>query len=223
MIEIWGRRNSSNVMSAMWAIGELGLAYRRHNLGGTFGGNDDATFRQLNPNGLVPVLDDDGQILWESNTIVRYLAQVYGMGTLWPEDPYEQAVADQWMDWTKTTFYPAFMPVFFGLIRTPPESQDHNAIELAIRASGSLLSVPEARLLKTPWLAGARFTMGDIPLGVLFHRYFTLPIERPSLPAMEAWYHRLRERPAYRRHAMISYGGSLVDWIRLEAEGADVQ
>lgn len=223
MVEIWGRRNSSNVMSVMWTIGELGLEYRRHNVGGTFGGNDDPAFRALNPNGLVPALDDGGKVLWESNTIVRYLAQSYGAGTLWPGDPYPRAVADQWMDWTKTTFYPTFIPVFLGLIRTPPESQDHGAIEQAARVSGSVLAVPEARLSAEPWLGGSEFTMGDIPLGALIHRYFTLPIERPALPALEGWYERLRERPAYRKHAMISYGSSIVDWIRLEAEGADVQ
>lgn len=221
MLEIWGRRNSSNVMSAMWTIGELGLEYRRHNIGGTFGGNDDPAFREMNPNGLVPALNDDGRVLWESNTIVRYLSQVYGAGTLWPEDPYQRALADQWMDWTKTTFYPAFMPVFLGLIRTPPEQQNFDAIDLAVKASGEVLAVPDAHLRNQPWLGGETFTMGDIPLGPMIYRYFTLPIERPSLPGLEDWFQRLGERPAYRKHAMISFGGSLVDWLRLEAEGAD--
>lgn len=223
MLEIWGRRNSSNVMSVMWAVGELDLPYRRHNVGGTFGGNDDPAFRALNPNGLVPALDDGGKVLWESNAIVRYLSQVYGTGALWPGNPYQRAVADQWMDWAKTTFYPAFIPVFAGLIRTPPEAQDHDAIARAIQVSGTVLSAPETRLSSQPWLGGDAFTMGDIPLGALIHRYFTLPIDRPALPALEDWYERLRERPAYRRHAMIPYGSSLVDWIRLEAESADIQ
>ena len=117
------------------------------------------------------------------------------------------------MDWTKTTFYPAFMPVFLGLIRTPPEQQDFDAIELAVRASGEVLAIPDAHLRNSPWLGGEDFSMGDIPLGPMIYRYFTLPIERPSLPGLEAWFERLSERPAYRKHAMISFGGSLVDWI----------
>ncbi len=223
MVEIWGRRNSSNVMSVMWTVGELGLPYTRHDIGGSFGGNDHATFRRLNPNGLIPVLEDDGKALWESNAIVRYLAQVYGMGVLCPEAPYARAVAEQWMDWTKSTFYPAFMPVFWGLVRTPPETQDHDAIALAVQATGAVLAIPEARLSAHDWLGNDGFSMADIPLGVLFHRYITLPIKRPSLPALQTWYRRLCDRPAYRKHAMISYGSSLVDWLRLEAEGAGIQ
>lgn len=223
MLKIWGRRNSSNVMSVMWTVGELGLEYERVNLGGSFGGNDSADYRAINPNGLVPAMSDDGKVLWESNTIVRYLAREYGSETLCPAAPYQCAQAEQWMDWTKTTFYPAFMPVFLGLIRTPAEQQDHDTIDLGVKASASVLGVADACLAKQPWLGGTSFTMGDIPLGAMIYRYFNLPIERPALPALEDWYERLRERPAYRKHAMIPFGASLVDWVRLEAEGAGIQ
>jgi glutathione S-transferase len=223
MLKIWGRRNSSNVISVMWTLGELGLDYERINQGGSFGGNDDPGYRALNPNGLVPTLEEDGKTIWESNSIVRYLASVYGENSLSPADPYRRAVADQWMDWTKTTFYPAFMPVFAGLIRTPPEKQDFGAIDLGVQASASVLRVPEAHLARQSWLGGDSFTMADIPLGAMIYRYFNLPIERPPLPALEDWYRRLTQRPAYRKHAMIPFGASLVDWVRLEAESAEIQ
>ncbi len=223
MLEIWGRRNSSNVMSVMWTVGELGLDYRRINVGGSFGGNDDPDFRALNPNGLVPALNDGGRVLWESNTIVRYLAGEYGIDKLCPSDPYRRALAEQWMDWTKTVFYPVFIPVFFGLIRTPVERRDAGAIERATEATANALAIPEAQLARQDWLGGDAFGMGDIPLGVMLYRYFNLAIERPVLPAVEEWYGRLCERPAYRKHAMIPFGDSLEDWLRLEAEGADIQ
>ena len=223
MLKIWGRRNSSNVMSVMWTVGELGLEYERVNLGGSFGGNDSADYRALNPNGLVPTLEDGGKVLWESNNIVRYLGRKYGNDAICPTDPLQCALAEQWMDWTKTTFYPAFMPVFVGLIRTSAEQQDHDTIDLGVRASSSVLSVVNACLETQPWLGGKSFTIGDIPLGAMIYRYFNLPIERTPLPALEDWYERLRERPAYQKHAMIPFGASLVDWTRLEAEGAGIQ
>ena len=114
MLEIWGRRNSSNVQTVMWTVGELGLDYTRRDVGGTFGGTDTPEYRAMNPNGVVPTLVDDGRVLWESNVIARYLAATYGKGSLWLDDGYQRALADQWMEWSKTTFYPALMPIFFN-------------------------------------------------------------------------------------------------------------
>ena len=128
MLKVWGRKNSSNVQKVMWAIGELGLAYERIDLGLEFGGNDTPAYLAMNPTGLVPTLIDGDFILWESNSIVRYLANRYGQGTLEPADPKTRALANQWMDWQMSTFLPAFWDVFHGLVRTPPEKRNHVAI-----------------------------------------------------------------------------------------------
>ena len=220
MLEVWGRKNSSNVISVMWTIGELGLECVRHNLGGSFGGLDTPEYADLNPNQLVPTINHQGLVLWESNAIVRYLSAAYGVGTLWPDDPQVRARADQWMDWLKTTVYPAFMPVFFGLIRLPPEQQQHDVIAAMAVKSGQVFGILERHLAQHDYVAGNRFSMGDIPLGGIIHRYLNLDIERPALPGVDAWYRRLCQRPAYRQHAMIPFGDSLQEWLALERAGA---
>src|SRR5437868_8574364 len=130
MIKIWGRNTSVNVQKVMWAIGELGLQHERIDVGGSFGKNNEPDYLAKNPNALVPTLEeDDGFVLWESNAIVRYLAAKYGAGKLQPADLHERARANSWMDWQLTVAAPALTPVFWGLIRTPPENRDPAAIE----------------------------------------------------------------------------------------------
>ncbi|MGI9317693.1 MAG: glutathione S-transferase family protein [bacterium] len=221
MLEIWGRRNSSNVMAVTWTVGELDLEFRRHNVGGSFGGLDSAEYLELNPNSKIPTINDNGRVLWESNTIVRYLSANYASGTLCPKEPYQRALAEQWMDWVKTTFYPAFHSVFFGLIRTPAENRNQQAIDQAIPASGKLLSIVERQLDGRSYLTGNDLTMADIPLGACIYRYFNLNIHRPSLPNVEAWYQRLCAREAYRQNVMIPFGRSVEEWLDLEEQGAD--
>ena len=131
MLTIWGRNNSINVQKVMWTVAELGLAHQRHDVGRQFGGLDTAEFLAMNPNGLIPTIDDDGTIVWESNAVVRYLAAKYGAGSLWPEDPAQRADADRWMDWMLNTINPHIGPVFVALIRTPPEQRDGPAIDAA--------------------------------------------------------------------------------------------
>ena len=205
MIRIWGRTNSINVQKAMWAIGELGLEHERFDAGGRFGGLDDDAYLALNPNGKIPTLQDGGAVVWESNAVVRYLAARYGAGSLWPEDPAVRARADQWMDWHVTTLFPELATVFWGLVRTPPARRDNAAIALATKRAGWLYELLDEQLEGREFLAGEGFTMGEIPLGATLYRYFTLEIERPELPNVEAWYARLRQRPAYREHVMVSY------------------
>src|SRR5919197_4157345 len=129
MIKIWGRNTSVNVQKVMWAVGELGLPHERIDVGGPFGKNNEPAYLAMNPNGLVPTLEEDGFVLWESNAIVRYLAAKYGAGTLEPADPRARARANSWMDWQLTVAHPPLTPVFWGLVRTPPEKRDHAAIE----------------------------------------------------------------------------------------------
>jgi glutathione S-transferase len=156
----------------------------------------------MNPTGLVPTIDDDGFTLWESHTIVRYLAAKHGAGTLWPTDRKERADAERWMDWA-FTLQSAMRNVFWGLIRTPPEKRDMKAIEEGRKRSAELLAIPESVLSNRPYVGGASFTMGDIPLGCEVQRWMRVPIERPALPNLEAWFARLCARPAFTKHVDI--------------------
>lgn len=206
MLKIWGRKNSLNVQKAMWAVGELGLAHERIDAGGPFGGLNTAEFAALNPNRRVPVIDDDGVVIWESHSIVRYLAARYGSGSLWAEEPAARSLADRWIDWTLADLQPAFIGgVFWTFYRTPEAQRNRSAIERGIAQSAELFGLLDRHLADKPFLAGDFFTMGDIPAGTQLYRYFTLEIERPSLPHVEAWYERLKERPAYREHVMVPY------------------
>ncbi len=129
MLKIWGRKNSSNVRKVLWCAEEAGLAYERIDAGGAFGVVNDAPYRALNPNGVVPTLEDEGFVLWESNTIVRYLAARYAPD-LYPQDLQQRASAEKWMDWTTSSLAAPFRTVFWGTVRTPPEQRDPAASRL---------------------------------------------------------------------------------------------
>jgi len=207
MLKLWGRNTSINVQKVLWVLGELDLAYDRIDVGGAFGGLDQPAFLALNPNGLIPVLEDGDAHIWESHAIIRYLAAKYDAGGLWPEDPADRAQADQWMEWHVTTLYPDFIATFLGLVRTPPSQRNMASIELAAKRAGWHYEKLEEHLEGRDFICGDSLTMGDIPLGATLYRYFTLEIERPDLPNIEAWYARLQERAAYRDGVMISYEG----------------
>jgi glutathione S-transferase len=199
MLTIWGRVNSVNVKKAMWCVVELGIPYERIDAGMQFGVVNTPEYRRMNPTGLVPTIDDDGFTLWESHTIVRYLSAKHSAGKLWPTDLKARADAERWMDWA-FAFQSAMRNVFWGLIRTPPEKRDANAIEEGRKKTIALLPVLEQTLAKQPYVAGAAFTMGDIPIGCEVQRYMRVPIERPAFPAVQAWFERLRERKPFRDH-----------------------
>src|SRR6266700_3694774 len=149
MLKIWGRNTSSNVQKAMFAVGELGLAHERIDIGGPFGKNNEAAYLAMNPNGLVPTLEEeDGFLLWESNSIVRYLASKHSRGTLEPTDLRERGSASRWMDWQLTVCAPAIHPVFWGLIRTPPDKRDHAAIDAAKEKITGVMRILDAQLGK---------------------------------------------------------------------------
>ena len=203
MLKIWGRNTSVNVQKVMWAVGELGLAHERMDVGGSFGKNNEAPYLAMNPNGLVPTLEEDGFVLWESNAIVRYLSEKHGAGTLWPNDPRQRADADRWMDWTTSTVAPAITPVFWGLIRTPAEKRDLKAIEEGVEKLAQAFQVLEQGLEGRDHVAGRNFTMGDIPLGTFVYRWRALDVKRPKLPKVEAYYQRLQQRASYKKHVML--------------------
>jgi glutathione S-transferase len=199
MLKIWGRNTSSNVQKVMFAIGELGLAHERIDIGGAFGKNKEPPYLAMNPNGLVPTLEEDnGFLLWESNSIVRYLAAVHGAGTLEPSDPHTRALAHQWMDWQLSVYGPAITPVFWGLIRTPPEKRDHKAIEEGKVKTTAAVQILDAHFAKNAYAAGDAFSMGDIPIAIMSYRYRELVPERPAFANFERWYASLVARPAFR-------------------------
>jgi glutathione S-transferase len=205
MLTVWGRRNSINVQKVMWAVGELGLAHEHIDAGGSFGGLDTDEFGAMNPNRRVPVVDDDGTVVWESHAIVRYLAAKYGAGSLWPEDAGARARSDLWTDWVLADLQPAFIGLFWNLYRTPEEQRNWNLIRQGIARSAILFQLLDRHLGEHAFIAGDVLTMGDIPAGAQLYRYFELEIDRPSLPNVEAWYARLQEREPYRTHVMVSF------------------
>jgi glutathione S-transferase len=202
-IKIWGRRDSSNVQKVVWCCDELGVGFDRVDLGGKFGGNKEKPYLDMNPNGLVPTIDDSGFILWESNTIVRYLTEKYGGGKLLPANPEGRAMAGRWMDWQLSTMNPAIVPLFWGLVRTPEEKRDRAAITAALERTTNAWRIVDDQLEKANYLAGNDFTIGDIPLGVWAYRWYNLPVQRPELKHLSAWYESLCQRPPYQTHIMI--------------------
>jgi len=200
MLKIWGRNTSSNVQKAMFAVGELGLAHERINIGGAFGKNREAAYLAMNPNGLVPTLEEDGFLLWESNSIIRYLAAKFGAGTLEPTDLRTRALASKWMDWQLSVLGPAITPVFWGMIRTPPEQRDHKAIGDGKVKTTAAVKILDEQFAKTRYAAGDAFSMGDIPIAIMCYRYRELVPERPALKNFERWYAEIAARPAFRDH-----------------------
>jgi glutathione S-transferase len=202
MLTIWGRNTSINVQKAMWAVGELGLPHDRIDMGGPFGKNDQPDYLAKNPNGLVPTLEEDDFLLWESNSIVRYLASKYGAGTLEPADLRARARASRWMDWQLTVCAQVLQPLFWGLIRTPPEKRDHAVIDAARTKTTAAMTILDAALGKTAFVAGEAFSMGDIPVGCVAYRFRRLVPERTGLDNLERWFTGLEQRPAFREQVL---------------------
>ena len=204
-ITLWGRPTSSNVQKARWALAELGLDYEHILVGGKYGGNKDPDYLAMNPNGLVPTLRDGGLVMWESHAIVRYLAARYGAGRLWPTDPVARAKCDQWVDWAVAEFQKGWIEVFWLLVRTPEPQRNPAAIAKAMAVTERCLSIMDAQLANTRFLAGDSFTYGDIPAGVAMFRWTKMEIERQPHPNVERWHQELRERPAYRDAVEVDY------------------
>jgi glutathione S-transferase len=206
MLKVWGRKTSINVQKVMWAVGELELPHQRIDAGGQFGGLDSPEYVRMNPNRLVPTIDDNGFVLWESSAIVRHLAQKYGRGTLSPNDEQSYARADAWMEWSLSTLYHDIITTcFLQLVRTPAAERNRSLLDAAARRAGDKLGLLDRALAGRSYILGERVTVADIPVGTLMYRYFGLPIPRPALPNVEAWYKRLAQRPAYRTHVMIDF------------------
>jgi glutathione S-transferase len=204
MLKIWGRASSVNVQKVLWAADELGLGYEHIVVGGKFGGNDTPQYRAMNPNGLIPVLQDaDGSVHWESNSVVRYLAARYdAAGTgLWLADPAARSQADRWMDWASSLLGEPMRVLFWGFVRDPVNA-DLNAMTRAEEQAATYWGRLDAHLSQQTYVAGDRLTIGDIPAACQLHRWLNFPITRPPLPNLLAWHGRMTERAGYRAYAM---------------------
>ena len=219
MLEIWGRKNANQVIQVLWTLTELEIDYQRHSIGTQDGDLETEEYKSLNPNSKIPTIRDNGFVMWESHAIIRYLARQYGLGTLYPDDPQKAAMSDQWMTWSTDSFMGTFFPVFWQLVRTEESERDYKKIAEMAKQSSEILQILEDHLVKNNFVAGEQFTYGDIPLGVLIHKYFVLDIERPSLPGIEAWYERLSIREPFQEHAMQPFGNSPSEFLELQAQG----
>ena len=209
-VQIWGRLNSLNVRKVVWAAQEVSVPFTRTDAGMAFGIVKTPQYLQMNPNALVPTLQDGTLVLWESNVIVRYLCAKYsaptlaGLGrpgapagdvSLYPQDLAQRFEAERWMDWQQTTLNRAGGAAFLQLIRTPEDQRDHAAIAQSVAAMAPLLAQLNAHLAGHAYLAGDHFGMADIPVGCDIHRWFGLPQARPALPHLERWYASVATRP----------------------------
>ncbi|MEO8531581.1 MAG: glutathione S-transferase family protein [Deltaproteobacteria bacterium] len=205
MITIYGRATSANVQLVMWTIAELGLEHHRYDFGGAFGKTDTPEFAVMNPNRLVPVMQDGDLTMFESAAIMRYLCARYASDSFWPKDAEQRGRLDQWAEWGKISFATGLTPLFMNLVRTAPSKRNSAAIAKAEADAARLAEVLENHIGKRPWMAGETFTFADIGVGYYLYRYFTMPFSRSATPNLDAYYERLTSRPAYRSNVMISY------------------
>ena len=207
MLTVWGRKTSSNVQALTWCIGELGLAFQRHDIGHKYGDQDTPDFLAMNPNSTVPVLmDGDGEPLWETGAILRYLCNRYGAAPFWPQGLEDRTRVDKWAEWSKINIAMNFTgPIFWRVVRSAPEDRNEAAIGEAMRTLGRKLDIAEGELSRHAYLAGHDFTLADIQFGHVLYRYFDIAIDRPDRPALRRYYERLAARPAFRQHVMVSY------------------
>ena len=201
MLKLLGKPSSINVRKVLWLCAELPLEIEHEAWGSGFRPTQTPEFLALNPNALVPVIRDGEFVLWESNTICRYLAGREGRVDLLPTAPAARARVEQWMDWQATDLNTAWRYAFMALVRESPAHRDAAAIAASVAAWNRLMGLLDAQLSETgAYAAGPTFTLADIVLGLSTHRWFATPIERPVLPAVQAYYDRLSERPAFLAH-----------------------
>lgn len=201
MLNIWGRISSINVRKVVWCAQELGLDFQRTEAGGRYGVVQTAEYLALNPNALVPTINDDGFVLWESNTIVRYLCAKHWTRQFYPEHLPERFDAERWMDWQQTTLNKASTGAFVQWVRVPPAERDEAVSAASVRAAEPLFAQLDAHLATHGFMAGDRFTMADMPIGCEVHRWFGLPAadyRRPDWPNLERWFSQMLARPGAR-------------------------
>ncbi|MDQ0394692.1 glutathione S-transferase family protein [Labrys monachus] len=201
MLRILGKASSINVRKVLWTCDEIGLRYRREDWGSGYASTHAPAFLALNPNGQVPVIEDDNGVLWESNTICRYLAGEYGRADLLPSAPARRARVEQWMDWQASELNVAWRYAFNAIVRRDPAYGDPALVEAGTREWNGKIGILDRQLAATgAFAAGDTFTLADVVLGLSVNRWLMTPLERPHYPAVIAYYQRLSERPAFLAH-----------------------
>ncbi|KPC49170.1 glutathione S-transferase family protein [Amantichitinum ursilacus] len=204
-VKLWGRKNSSNVQRVLWLLAELGVDYQRVDVGGPFGGLDTPAYRALNPYGRIPALQHGDVAVWESHSILRYLAATFGQPDFWPAAPAQRAAADSWLDWSLSTLQPAFVEVFGGFYRTPAAQRNEAAVAKAIERLNQIYQFVDQQLAERPYLVGQQLSLAEFGAGASLHRYLHLDFARPELPHVHAWYQRLLQRPGYAEHVALPF------------------
>jgi glutathione S-transferase len=202
MLTIWGRSSSSNVQKVLWTCEELGLPFERLDAGREFGQVDQDWYALMNPNRLVPTVRDGELVLWESNTIMRYLANRYGGEALYPSGAGARALVERWMDWQLSTLAPAIGPVFWALVRPSPGGPDQAQLAALVDKLTRTWTLLDRELAHHPYVAGDRLSLADIAMGNSIRRWYAFAIERPDLPNLAAWHDRLAARPGFQAHLM---------------------
>lgn len=198
-LRIWGRANSVNVQKVLWCCRELDVAFDRIDAGMQFGRNDEPDYLAMNPNGRIPTLVDGDFVLWESNSIMRYLALVHGEGTtLYPSAPKVRAGLERWLDWTLSTLQPVERPLFWGLVRTPPAERDMPAMQQAADAAAAQWRIVDAHLANRSMMEGESFTLADIAVGAYARRWLGVEgVRKPALPHLARWFESISLRPGF--------------------------
>ncbi|MCG3460357.1 glutathione S-transferase [Xenorhabdus bovienii] len=203
MLTIWGRKSSSNVKKVIWCLEELNVPYQQIDVGGKFGKLNTPEYLLMNPNAVIPCLQEDDFILWESNAIVRYIVEKFGENSLYPADLQERARINQWMDWVGCNLFPPIKQLMINIVRTPEDQRDPKVVAQILKEIEKLLKIVDNVLDKQKYLSGDKFGMADIVLAPLIYPWLKVGIERPSLPNLERWYQLLTERPAFQKIVMI--------------------
>nr|WP_249135246.1 glutathione S-transferase [Bradyrhizobium sp. AUGA SZCCT0222] len=198
-LTIWGRANSVNVQKVLWCLRELDLGYDRIDAGMQFGKNNEAPYLAMNPNGRVPTLIDGDFVLWESNSVMRYLCLAYGQNSsIYPQSPQARAAVDRWLDWTLSTLQPVDRPVFWALVRTAPEKRDMVQVQKDADAEAVQWRIVDAQVATRRYIEGDQFTIADIALGAFARRWFGVEgITKPKLSNLERWFAQISERPGF--------------------------
>jgi glutathione S-transferase len=200
MLTIWGRKNSSNVQKVLWLCTDLDITFERLDWGGPFGGNDAPAYRVMNPNGLIPTIRDGKTVVWESNTVLRYLCNTRGGEAVYPADPAKRSHVERWMDWQLSKLNTPLASLLWGYFRTPESRRDMTALARFRIEAIALWETIEMQLEDHAYIAGRDFSLADICIGVWAHRWYQYPIERPDLNQLERWYRRISERPGFAPH-----------------------
>jgi glutathione S-transferase len=202
MLRIWGRANSSNVQKVLWCCEELGVAYERIDAGGSFGRTQDPEYLAMNPNARVPTIQDGEAVIWESNTILRYLATTRGGARLYPSEPVARSHVERWMDWQLAHLTPPMTTLLFQLFRTPPAERRPAEIEAARARAQESWTLLDRQLGRRDHLAGASFSLADICVGIFAYRWLNFDIRREPTPHLAAWFDRIKARPGCATHVL---------------------